>query len=391
MLTGYHFKKRDSAPEGDNRVTNSSPPPRLSTRWRKLPAPGMRIPAFIKRSVDAALARRGFERIPSRLVYPWQRAAVDQPSHSGAPLPEGAEAWLRADHPRLVELARRYSELDSPLSPAPVCWTPAHVATADLRLFRGDNPYVHQLRGRNMNEIGYALSFYCIQKSAQIERLGLLERLDEDGLFGVHTFMINGYRVSRDLLDSVLELAFLDRHLGISGPPVQTILDIGSGYGRLAYRAVTAFPETVRYLCTDAIATSTFLCEYYLGFRGVAGYESSPARVLPLPELESAVQPGAVDIALNIHSFSECSPGAIDAWLAFLARKRVGHLMIVPNAVTATGADGITMLTNEGIDFSRIVRRHGYQLVASEPKYPDPVVQEYGISPAAHLLFRLEA
>ena len=61
MLTGYHFKKRDSAPEGDNRVTNSSPPPRLSTRWRKLPAPGMRIPAFIKRSVDAALARSELE------------------------------------------------------------------------------------------------------------------------------------------------------------------------------------------------------------------------------------------------------------------------------------------------------------------------------------------
>ncbi len=126
------------------------------------------------------------------------------------------------------------------------------------------------------------LSYYCIRRSAQIERLGLLERLDEDGLFGVHTFIVDGRRVSRDLLDSALELAFLDRHLGISRPPVQTILDIGAGYGRLAHRAVTAFPETVRYLCTDAIATSTFLCESYLGFRGVAGHESSPARVLPL-------------------------------------------------------------------------------------------------------------
>lgn len=355
----------------------------------------MRLPGFLKRTIDAALARRGFERIPSRLVYPWQREAIDLPSHSGAPLPAGAEARLRADHPRLAELTRRYAALDSPLASAPICWTPAHIATADLRQFRGDNPYVHQLRGRNMNEIGYALSYYCIRRSAQIERLGLLERFDEDGLFGVHTFIVDGRRVSRDLLDSALELAFLDRHLGISRPPVQTILDIGAGYGRLAHRAATAFPETVRYLCTDAIATSTFLCEYYLGFRGVAGRESSPARVLPLDELDSALTPGAVDIALNIHSFSECPPGAIDAWLALLARKQVKHLMIVPNAVTydgsagSDGADGVTMRTNEGVDFSRIVRRHGYTLVVSEPKFPDPLVQEYGLSPAAHLLFRL--
>jgi hypothetical protein len=347
----------------------------------------MAIPSFLKRAFDAALARRGYERVPSQLVYPWQRRGIPQPSHSGAPLPAGAAELLSAENPRLGELQRRYRELASPMAADPVCWTPALIASADLRQFRGDNPYIHQLRGRNMNEIGYALSFYSLQRSAEIERLGLLQRLDEDGLFGVHTFVIDGRRVSRDLIDSTLELAFLDRHLGISRPPVRTILDIGAGYGRLAHRAVTAFPETVRYLCTDAIATSTFLCEYYLGFRGVAGRTESPAQVVPLDELESAIIPGAVDIALNIHSFSECAPGAIDAWLAFLARKRVGHLMLVPNFIDA---DGVTMRTNEGVDFTRIVAQHGYRLVASEPKFPDPLVQEYGLSPTAHLLFRLE-
>ncbi len=79
---------------------------------------------------------------------------------------------------------------------------------------------------------------------------------------------------------------------------------------------------------------------------------------------------------------------ALDGWLVFLARKRVGHLMVVPNAVDDSGPDGVTMLTNQGHDFSQIVRRHGYALVANEPKYPEPVVQEYGVSPARHLLFR---
>ncbi len=363
----------------------------------------MRLPGFLKRTIDAALARRGYERVASSLVYPWQREPATQPSHSGAPLPAGAAEALRADHPRLVELTRRYHALDSPLARVAL-WTDAHVATADLAQFRGDNPYVHQLRGRNLNELGYALSYYCIRRNEPIERLGLFDRLDEDGLFGVHTFTLEGRRISRDLLDSVLELAFLDRHVGLgglaglAGPAVRTILDIGAGYGRLAHRAVTAFPETVRYLCTDAIATSTFLCEYYLAFRGITGGlgggpgggAADPARVVPLDELESAIAPGAVDVAVNIHSFSECTPAAIEGWMAFLARKRVGHLMVVPNAVTSAGPDGVTMLTNAGHDFSRIVRQHGYTLVANEPKFPEPVVQEYGLSPARYLLFRRE-
>lgn len=348
----------------------------------------MPLPAFLKRRLDAALARRGFERVASRLVYPWQRTPVDLPSHSGSPLPAGAAEALRADHPRLLELARAYRELDSPMAQDPV-WTEELVATADLRQFRGDNPYVFQLRGRNLNELGYALSYYCARRIPEVEPLGLLDRLEEDGLFGVHTFTIDGRRVSRDLLDSALELAFLERHLGISRGPVRTILDIGAGYGRLAHRAATAFPETVRFLCTDVIPTSTFLCEYYLGFRGLTGSGRAAARVVPLHELAAAIRPGEVDLAVNIHSFSECSPAAIDAWLAFLAGKRVPQLMIVPNAVALDGADGITMLTNQGVDFSRIVARHGYTLIASEPKFPDPVVQEYGVSPAAHLLFRL--
>jgi hypothetical protein len=341
----------------------------------------MRTPSFLKRAIDAALARRGFERIASRLVYPWQRKPIDLPSHSGSPLPPGAEDALRADHPRLLELTRAYRELDSPLAQQPV-WTEDLLATADLRQFRGDNPYVFQLRGRNFNALGYAVSYYCARRVGEIERLGLLDRLEEDGLFGVHTFEIDGRRISRDLLDSALELAFLERHLGLSQGPRRTLLDIGAGYGRLAHRGATAFPETTRWLATDAIPTSTFLCEYYLGFRALG----ERASAVPLHELAAAIRPGEVDVAVNIHSFSECSLAAIDAWIALLAGARVEHLMIVPNAV---GADGITMLTNQGADFSRIVSAHGYRCIAAEPKYPDPLVQEYGVSPAAHLLFQL--
>lgn len=345
----------------------------------------MATPRILKQLADAALAQKGYERIPSRLVYPWQRTPVDLPSHSGAPLPPGAEEVLRSDHPRLLELERAYRVLPSPLSAEPI-WNEELLAAADLRYFRGDNPYVFQLRGRNLNPLGYAVSYYCARRVPEIDRLGLLDRLGEDGLFGVHTFEVEGRTVSRDLVDSALELAFLERHLGLSRNPMRTILDVGAGYGRLAHRGAIAFPDTTRWWCTDAIATSTFLSEYYLGFRGLTGKASGRARVVPLPELSAALQPGAVDLAVNVHSFSECPLPSITAWVGLLAERRVAYLMIVPNAVAA---DGVTMLTNRGEEFSSVVRAAGYELSVAEPKYPDPIVQEYGVSPAAHLLFRL--
>lgn len=72
-------------------------------------------------------------------------------------------------------------------------------------------------------------------------------------------------------------------------------------------------------------------------------------------------------------------------WMALLRSQNVPRLMVVPNVA---GADGITMLTCEGEDFSRVLSEHGYRLVARDPKYL-PVVQKYGPYPAVHFLFEL--
>ena len=54
--------------------------------------------------------------------------------------------------------------------------------------------------------------------------------------------------------------------------------------------------------CVDAVAISTFICEYYLGFRGA----DDRASVVPLDELDSLLALQPIDLAVNIHSFSEC-------------------------------------------------------------------------------------
>jgi len=60
--------------------------------------------------------------------------------------------------------------------------------------------------------------------------------------------------------------------------------------------------------------------------------------------------------------------------------------MVVPNKIDLN----FNMLTNDNQDFSKIVRKHRYELITREPKFLDPIVQEYGINPIYHYLFELK-
>ncbi|MBK8908538.1 MAG: putative sugar O-methyltransferase [Rhodospirillales bacterium] len=256
----------------------------------------------------------------------------------------------------------------------PLVWTDDHVSSEDMLYFRGDNAYVWQVRKWSMNIMVYALTTYYVRS---IDTLGLLDKLEEDDDFGIHTVQIDNKRVSRDLLDSIVEIHFLEKHLGISSRRDVTVLDIGAGYGRLAHRMLGALPNISRYLCTDAVPVSTFVCEHYLRHRRL----DDRAKVVPLDEIEDTVSAARVDVAVNVHSFSECRLPAIDWWLSLLAKNNVKYLMIVPN----TDA----LKTKDGQDFTPIIEQHGYRLKAAEPKFSDPVVQQYGINPVHHYLFEL--
>jgi hypothetical protein len=312
----------------------------------------------------------------SERLYGWQQADAAEASYRRTLLSPAAADYLRPGNPRLLDLKRRYAAFQG-CATSHALWNEGYVRDEDLSYFRGDNAYVWQLRGRNANILAYALAFYYLKS---IDALDLLGRLGEDGAFGNFSFQIGGREVSRDLLDSVAEIYFLERHLEVSKRGPVTVLDIGAGYGRLAQRATAAWPQ-VGYLCTDAVASSTFLSEFYLRERGV-----QHARVIPLDEIEAALEVQPVDIAVNIHSFSECQPAAIEWWVALLARHGVRRLMIVPNAADV---DHGRVLMNDRTDFTPILEQHGFRLRVAEPKYLDPIVQEYAIFPAQHFLFDL--
>ena len=291
----------------------------------------------------------------------------------GGRLPPGAEAELRPDHPRLVELARRYAAFDPDVT-ASADWHPHKLAPEHLLWFRADNPFLWQLRGPNKADLHYALCHYALKDEAAD---GLIDRLGEDDLFGAHLVEVEGRPVSRDLLDSLGEIRFLRRHAGFGSGP-RTLLDIGAGYGRLAWRLTQAEPHA-KVIAADAFPASTFVCDYYLRFRG-----AGRARAVPLDEIEAALATERIDIAVNVHSFSECRPEAVAWWLRRLADHAVPKLMVVPNE---GGCAGERCRFNDGTDMEPILARFGYRIAVREPRYRDPVVQANGLDPVHLHLF----
>jgi hypothetical protein len=79
--------------------------------------------------------------------------------------------------------------------------------------------------------------------------------------------------------------------------------------------------------------------------------------------------------------------------MSLLRKNNVENLFIVPNDY-ATG--GKMLLTydykrNRFDNFQDIVEEHGYKLKIKEPKFLDPVVQQFGINPTYYYLFELAA
>lgn len=341
----------------------------------------MRLRAFVRAAAQELLRRYDHSIVSNALLYDWQKSPARTTGAKLEAPAAAADAYLSMDNPRLRELEEAYARVDGRVT-TPTVWSADHVRAIELGRFRTDDAYLWQRRSRGMNEMSFALAYYYLKS---VDRLGLLERLEEDQAFGVNLHAtIAGRLITRDLLDSAAELNFLERHLAISQRAGLVMLDIGAGYGRLAYRSLAAWPSIERYLCTDAVAVSTFLCEHYLRYRGV----DARARVIPLHEIQTMLRGQRVDLAINIHSFSEMPLAAIAWWMALLREQGVPRLMVVPNAV---GADGVTMLTFDGQDFSRVLSEFGFRLVARDPKYLDPLVQKYGPYPAVHLLFELQS
>jgi SAM-dependent methyltransferase len=298
--------------------------------------------------------------------------------HKGR-LPSDARAYLCSDNPHLVKYKKQYAGHPAAHHSR---WQPDRVeAELNLASFREDNLYIWQSRDVKSDPVvAYALSADYVKA---IDSLGLLHKFDEDGAFGALTITLDdGKTVSRDLLDSVLEINFLERHLNLSWWSSLRVLDIGAGYGRLAHRLVQGLPNLDQVLCVDAVPESSFLCEYYLRYRGV----SNKAQAIPLHLIEDRIQKNSIDIVTNIHSFQECKLESIFWWLEVIARSNAEFFMLAHYRNELLSCE----LDRKKINFRPLLERYGFELIAQEPIYAsDTLADSYGLYPKRwYYLFR---
>lgn len=331
----------------------------------------MSVVSFLRKGANAVLSPFDLRLVRKKEFDSLTKSSLPEELHPA--LTAEQESYLQGSNPFLQSLRQRYGS-----HPASVHsqWSRDFIdKKVDFRTFRSDNAYVWQ--GRQFSDQTYLLTAYYAKT---IDRLGIFDRLTEDGIFAPFTFRFNGKLISRDLIDSVLEINFLHECFG---DRKMALLDIGAGYGRMAHRMSEVCPWIDPIYCTDAIPESTFLCDFYLKFR------NARARAVPLDEIEALVKRGGIDIATNVHSFSECTRASISWWVALLREGGVKHLMVVPNRsdkILSTELDG------KRLDVAEVFANAGYRLRLKRPKYGDATAMDrYGIGPTWYLLFEREA
>lgn len=265
-------------------------------------------------------------------------------------------AELSRTNPRLLELEAEYAKLN--LFEQSV-WT-EWAKGIDIQNFRAEHGYMAQMwmmtEERYQNTLDHALS---IGLRHDIETLG------EDGAFGAITFRRDmgasedDIIFSRDLLDSVFEIDFLRKVIGV--PP--SVLDIGAGYGRLLHRLSQNNPAGM-YIGIDGVPLSTFLCEFYVKYRTC----ENSTLVVPLNEYGSIHR---ADLAMNIQSFSEMPYSAVKFWLDLCADLNIKHFFLSPHSANLVDAHFVTSEPDGGHkDYYPLFAEHGYQETRRWHKFP---------------------
>lgn len=165
---------------------------------------------------------------------------------------------------------------------------------------------------------------------------GLLGRLEEPMLGRPIVVRYRGRQISQDLCNSVHEIGSMLEHR--NGRPVDSVIELGGGYGRVAWAWLQAFPHT-RYVVVDippALAVAQrYLTELFptlrtFRFRSfddpvAAASEIEAAQLSFLTPNQLAKLPGmCAGLFVNISSLHEMRPEQISFYMREIERHCVG-------------------------------------------------------------------
>ncbi len=176
-----------------------------------------------------------------------------------------------------------------------------------------------------------------------------------DADYGARVVETTHGSLTRMWLDSNVELDFVARHL----PTAKRVLDIGAGYGRLAVAGRELFD---RYVCVDAVPISTEVCRDY------CGRFASQTEVPSLPDFLAiyGFHFNDIDLAINVHSWNECTREQITAWLDVLVEIGIPNLFTVSHGQNDASIEKSYYSWEDGRPSWRPLIEERYELVAEE-------------------------
>ena len=276
---------------------------------------------------------------------------------------------LNVNNPDYTEIYDRYFKVKSDHS-FWIDW----FDDSDFKNFKGENVFVTQLAGLRSIKKAYENT---VSYAIKIDELGLMGIFDEDRKFGVESVKIGKESFSRDRVDSVIEINYFSRLMGITSESELRLVDIGAGYGRLASRVLQAFPNAYVF-CGDVVPQATFLCNFYLKFKGFNSFK------FKCGSYDELTLEGTFDIAVNIHSFSEAPLDSIKKWLDIVSSK-TKYIFIVPSG------DELASMEYDGsrLCYMDYLKYLGYQLVNITNKYGEELFEKnLCLSPAKYYYFK---
>jgi putative sugar O-methyltransferase len=217
-----------------------------------------------------------------------------------------AKSWLR--HPQPAVIAARLGD----------------VSTLEAGADRV-NPFAGA-RARRLHGLFLALLWEHVRR---IDRLDILLRLEEPELGDPVVATHRGRRISQDLCNSVHELYSATAALPGNAPGPGGVLELGGGYGRVAWVFLEQFPQT-RYILCD-IPPALAIAQEYLttllpqrrAFRfrhfddhAEVADELAAAQIAFLtPNQLELLEPLGVSLFVNISSLHEMRPDQIAHYL----------------------------------------------------------------------------
>lgn len=196
------------------------------------------------------------------------------------------------------------------------------------------NPF-RDARARRIHAVFLGLLWEYVHRR---DRRGILDRLEEPELGDPVVATYRGRRISQDLCNSVHELYSATAGLPGGGPGAGGVLELGGGYGRVAWVFLEEFPRT-RYVMVD-IPPALGVAQTYLttlfpdrpAFRfrhfeshdEVADELASAQLAFLTPNQLDILEPLGVDLFVNISSLHEMRPEQIAHYLRQVGRHTTG-------------------------------------------------------------------